>query len=149
MTSRYGVEVRAATPTDAPDLATLMSTAGQVGDARELAERLVALRHASGIVLIAVQWGPPSGLVVLHWYPTLDDARPTAQITTLLVSVEERRRGIGRLLLKAAAQVARSAGCGKLELSVTPEAAFLQEFCRATGFAEVGQRFVRSLRKQG
>jgi GNAT superfamily N-acetyltransferase len=123
--------------------------AGKVVDARDVADRLLALHQGTGMALIAVQWGPPSGLVVLHWYQTLDEARPIAQITMLLVGTQDRRRGLGRLLLKAAAQVARSAGCGQLELTVTPEAAFLPEFCRASGFAEVGQRFVRSLRKQG
>lgn len=149
MTSRYGLEIRAATPIDAPGLIILLAAAGHAADAREVAERLVAMRQTAGTALIAAQWGPPSGLVVLHWYATLEDARPTAQITTLLVSVEERRRGIGRLLLKAAAQAARTAGCGKLELLAAADELPLHAFCRATGFAEAGPRFVRSLRKQG
>ncbi len=149
MTSRYGLEIRTAAPIDAPGLATLLAEAGCTVDARELAERLVAIREGSGTALIAGQWGPPSGLVVLHWYPTLQDARPIAQITTLLVGLEDRRRGIGRLLLKAAAQAARIAGCGRLELVAPADAPSLHEFCRATGFAEAGRQFVRSLRKGG
>jgi GNAT superfamily N-acetyltransferase len=149
VTSRHGLEIRAATANEAPGLATLLAEAGHVIDARDLADRLVALRQASATALVALQWGPPSGLVVMHWYPTLDAARPTAQITTLLVAVEERRRGIGRLLLKAAAQAARTAGCGELEIAAAPDVPSLHAFCRATGFAETGPRFVRSLRKQG
>ena len=149
MTSRYGLEIRAATATEAPGLATLLAAAGYVTDARELADRLVALRQAPSAALVAVHWGPPSGLVVLHWYLTLQAPRPIAQITTLLVCVNERRRGIGRLLVKAAAQAARAAGCGELEVVTAAETPSLHEFCRATGFAEAGPRFVRSLRKQG
>ena len=149
MTSRYGLEIRAAAPIDAPGLAELLAASGYAVDTRELTERLVAIRQASGTALIAGQWGPPSGLVVLHWYPTLLDIRPTAQITALLVGVEDRRRGIGRLLLKAAGQAARTAGCGKLELVAAPNTPSLHEFCRATGFLEAGSRFTRSLRKQG
>lgn len=149
MTQRYGLEVRAATATEAPGLAVLLAAAGHVIDARELAERLAAMRDSSATALVALQWGPPSGLVVLHWYPTLQAARPVAQITTLLVSAEERRQGIGRLLIKAAAQAARMAGCGDLELMTASDAPSLHEFCRATGFAEAGPRFVRALRKQG
>ncbi|MCW8087333.1 GNAT family N-acetyltransferase [Sabulicella glaciei] len=149
MTSRHGLEIRTATPGDAAGLAELLESAGHALSERDLTERLGALRHASGTVLVAVQWGPPSGLVVLHWYPTLDDARPTAQVTTLLVGSEERRRGIGRLLIKAASQAARSAGCGRLEVLVGPEEPSLRGFCRATGFSEAGGRFTRSLRKQG
>jgi GNAT superfamily N-acetyltransferase len=127
----------------------LLAEAGCILDARDLAERLTALRTTSGTALVALKWGPPSGLVVLHWYTTLHAIRPIAQITTLLVSVEERRQGIGRLLLKAAAQAARSAGCGDLEIVAAPDALYLQEFCQATGFADGGTRFTRSLRKQG
>ena len=87
--------------------------------------------------------------MVLHWYPVLHAARPVAQITTLLVNVEERRQGIGRLLIKAAAQAARTAGCGDMELTTRSDVPSLHEFCRATGFLEAGSRFVRSLRKQG
>lgn len=135
--------------TDAPGLVTLLSTAGHVIDAPSLAELLGALRQESSTALVAVQWGPPGGLVVMHWYPTLHAPRPTAQITTLLVNAGERRQGIGRLLLKAAAQAARAAGCGDLEILIPPDASSLDAFCRATGFAEAGQSFVRSLRKQG
>ena len=149
MTLRYGLEIRAATSVEAPGLLTLLAEAGCVLDARDLAERLPALRTTSGTVLVALKWGPPSGIVVLHWYATLHTVRPVAQITTLLVSVEERRQGIGRLLVKAAAQAARSAGCGDLEIMAAPGTPALHEFCRATGFVEAGTRFARSLRKQG
>jgi aminoglycoside 6'-N-acetyltransferase I len=147
LTSRHGLGIRAATIADAPGLATLLAEAGQVIDARELGERLPALRGATGTALIAVRWGPPSGLLVMHWYPVLDAARPKAQITSLFVGVEERRLGIGRLLVKAAAQAARSAGCGSLELLAASDATSLHDFCRATGFVADGLRFVRSLRK--
>ncbi|WP_207540217.1 GNAT family N-acetyltransferase [Sabulicella rubraurantiaca] len=149
MTSRHGLEIRTATPGDAAGLAELLESAGDAIPERDLTERLGVLRQAAGTVLIAVQWGPPSGLVVLHWYPTLGDARPTAQVTTLLVGVEERRRGIGRLLIKAASQAARSAGCGNLEVLAGLEEPSLREFCLATGFSEARGRFTRSLRKQG
>ena len=149
MTLRYGLDIRAATAVEAPGLAILLAEAGYVIDARALAERLSALRTTSATALVALKWGPPSGLVVLHWYPTLHTIRPIAQITTLLVGVEERRQGIGRLLVKAAAQAARTAGCGDLEITTVPDVPSLHAFCRATGFGDTGPLFTRSLRKQG
>ena len=142
------MEIRAATAFEAPGIAALLATAGHVIDPRDLAERLSALRDASAMALVALQWGPPSGLVVLHWYRTLHAARPISQITTLLVSEDERRRGIGRMLLKAAAQAARMAGCGDMQIAVPQDTPSLQAFCRETGFTEIGPVFVRSLRKQ-
>jgi aminoglycoside 6'-N-acetyltransferase I len=147
LTSRYGLEIRAATGADAPGLAALLAEVGHHVDTSGLADRLSVLRGAPGAVLIAVRWGPPSGLVVMHWYPTLGAARSTAQITTLLVGAEDRRLGIGRLLVKAAAQAARTSGCGSLELLGASAQVDLHEFCRATGFAETGPHFFRSLRK--
>jgi aminoglycoside 6'-N-acetyltransferase I len=147
--SRYGLEIRSATSADALGLCEVLGAAGYPISPRDMAERLDAIRHEPGAALIAVEWGPPSGFVVLHWYRTLEADQPTAQITTLLVAPDDRRRGIGRILLKAAARTARVAGCGTLELLAPPEQQPLQAFCRATGFSEGGSRFLRSLRKKG
>ncbi len=149
MTSRHGLEIRTAGAAEAPGLAILLAAAGHPVEPRLLAERLEAVRQGTGTALVALEWGPPSGLVLVHWYPSLTAARSIAQITLLLVGVEERRRGIGRLLVKAAAQAARVAGCGALELAAPPEAPGMRQFCEATGFTESGTRFLRSLRKGG
>jgi aminoglycoside 6'-N-acetyltransferase I len=145
--SRYGLEIRAAANGDAQGLSDLLISAGHEISPPISAERLDALRQVPGATLIAAEWGPPIGLVVLHWYRTLEADQPTAQITTLLVAPTERRRGIGRLLVKTAAQTARVAGCGALELLAGPDDQGLLDFCLASGFIEAGRRFVRPLRK--
>lgn len=148
LSGRYGLEIRAATEADAPGLAELMREAGQPIAPRLLADRLGALPQERGAALIALEWGPPSGLVVLTWFRTLQADLPIAQITALLVGPDQRRRGIGRLLLKAAAQAARVAGCGTLRV-LAEERTGLAEFCRSAGFTESGLGFVRPLRKKG
>jgi GNAT superfamily N-acetyltransferase len=147
--TRYGLEIRAATSADAAGIGELLTASGHAASPLAVARRLDAVRQAPGAALLALEWGPPSGLVLLHWYPTLDADQATAQITTLLVGAEHRRRGIGRLLVKAAAQAARVAGCGTLLVSVTPEQPALRQFCQATGFAAAGECFARPLRKKG
>ena len=147
MKSRHGLEIRAATAVDAPGLAELWGQAGVVIAPRVLADRLDALRQENGTVLVALEWGPPSGLVALHWHRVLEAPHPVAWITTLLVDPDTRRRGIGRLLVKAASQAARVAGCDTLELVVPAGNADLDGFCRATGFTKAGSRFRRPLRK--
>ena len=112
-------------------------------------QQLEAIREGRGTALVALAWGPPSGLVVLHWYRTLLAAGPRATISLLLVAPDERRRGIGRLLVKAAAQAARTAGCDVLELGATGGQPDLAGFCLATGFAAAGATYVRPLRKGG
>jgi aminoglycoside 6'-N-acetyltransferase I len=147
--TRYGLEIRAAASTDAAGVCELLNASGLAVTPLAMARRLDAVRQQPGTALLAQEWGPPSGLVVLHWYPTLDADQATAEITMLLVGNEQRRRGIGRLLVKAAAQAARVAGCGTLRMPVAPEQETLRQFCQTTGFAEAGEWFDRPLRKKG
>ena len=117
--------------------------------AADLAARLETLQRDGGTVLVAVEWGPPSGLVAFAPVVTLGAARAFGLITTLVVAGESRRRGIGRVLLKAAGRAARQAGCDRLLLSVDPGQADLRAFCAAAGFAEEGRIQTRPLLKRG
>lgn len=148
MSSRYGLQIRTAAPADAAGIAELMASVGQAVSAPALIARLEALRREPGTALLALEWGPPSGLIVLHWVRTLESDHPVAQISTLVVGPEERRRGIGRLLIKAGAQAARSAGCGELHLLASPAQPGVREFGVATGFVATGISLARPLRKK-
>lgn len=149
MGNRYGLEIRAAAAGDAADLAALLSGAGHPVAAQDLAPRLAALQAAGGTALVAVEWGPPSGLAVLGPLPTLDAARPVAVLTALLVAPDARRRGIGRLLLKAASRAARQAGCERVLMPVEPGRADLAAFGAATGFSGDGRLLARPLLRRG
>ena len=148
MSARTGLELRAVTPADAPAVAALLTAAGHPVSPASMMGRLEAVRQGPGTALLAVEWGPPSGLVALHWFPALTAGLPVAQISLLLVDAESRHRGIGRLLVKAASQAARVAGCGTLELTAPAGRADLHAFCQATGFTSRGPWFVRPLRRK-
>ena len=126
-----------------------MRAAGQTVNRQGLANRLGAIRPDSGVVLLAVEWGPPTGVIALNWSWAVEADLKVAQVTLLLVEPEQRRRGIARLLLKAASQAARTAGCGELRLSSASSMSHLPEFCLETGFIEAGPTFSRPLRKRG
>lgn len=143
---RYGVEMRRAQAADAAELTRLLAQAGAGVSPVEAAERLEAMQaRPDCAVLVTTGYGGLSGLVALHWAMVLHQARPVAVVTTLVVDVDERRHGIGRLLLKAASQAARAAGCD--DLTVAGDGA-LAIFCEATGFTRIGPTFTRSLRKR-
>ena len=148
MSNRYGLEIRAAGKGDVPALCDLLASLGRPVAAASVTSRLDALRADDGTVLLAASWGPLSGLVALHRYRTFAADRPVAVITVLGVAPDERRRGIGRLLLKAASQASRVAGCGTLELLVPADAVDLQAFCGSTGFTGTGHLRTRTLRKK-
>lgn len=149
MGTRYGLEIRAAVSGDAPGLAAMLAEAAIAIAPAEFAGRLEALQREGGTALVAVEWGPPSGLVVLSHHRTLDSARPVGLVTTLLVARDSRRRGIGRVLLKAAARTARRAGCERMLLTAEPGQADLRAFCTATGFAQAGTILTRPLLRRG
>ena len=149
LANRYGLEIRAAAASDAAGLAELLGQTGEAITPQAIADRLDRMRDMQGAALLAVEWGPPSGIVVLHWYQGLTGARPSALITTLYVAHEARRRGIGRLLVKAASQAARVAGCDTLGVANAAEGRELAAFCGATGFTQAGALLARSLRKKG
>jgi hypothetical protein len=54
MTMRHGLEIRSATPAEAPGLAILLAEAGLVLDPRDVAERLAMLRQGTGAALVAL-----------------------------------------------------------------------------------------------
>ncbi len=139
---RYGVDVRAPAPADAGDLARLLPPATP----RQVADRLEALaRDPQAAALVATGYdGAVIGLAALGWGATLLADRPVARLAALVVAEDERRRGIGRLLLKAASQLARSAGCEAMEAAAGSGVAFWE----ATGFADAGVVYVRSLRRK-
>ena len=146
MQNRHGLEIRAPTPQDAPFIAELLSECSLPISPEILTKTLGQIRNTPGTALIANEYGPPSAIIVLHWFQTLTTLTPTARITTLLVTPSRRRQGLARLLLKSASQAARSAGCATIELATTNPT--LQAFCQATGFTQTATTYTRSLRKQ-
>jgi len=147
--NRYGLEIRAAAGPDAAGLADLLGEAGVAVGVVDLAVRLNALQSSGGTALVAVEWGPPSGLIALSPVRTLDAPKALGLITILVVASDSRRKGIGRVLLKAAARAARQAGCERLILSVGPGQDALHAFCLAAGFTGDGQILTRPLLKRG
>ncbi len=145
---RYGVEVRGAAAPDAAEIARLLAQAGVVLTPAEATYRLEATAgRDDSAVLVTAGYAGLNGLVAVDWAPVLRSDRPVARLTMLVVDEDERRHGIGRLLLKAASQAARSAGCDVLEVAAEPGS--LAAFCQATGFADRGPVYARSLRKRG
>ena len=63
-----------------------------------------------------------------------------AEILTLAVIPESRRRGLGRVLVQAAAAKARAAGATRLFLEVAEDNTAATALYRQAGFIQVGKR---------
>ena len=76
-----------------------------------------ALREPACLVLVAEAEGVVVGFVVVHWvvFPML--AGTEAYVSDLIVAATRRGRGIGRSLVGAVEEEARSRGCVRLMLN--------------------------------
>ncbi len=144
-----GIDIRGAVPADAADVAGLLGQLGYPMTARAAALRLEAVAgDPDAIVLVASGYGPVVGVIAVNWCPMLHHERPLARITTLVVDDRARGSGIGRMLVKAASQAARMAGCDVLELTSGVRREAAHAFYRAIGFEHSSLRFSRSLRRK-
>lgn len=112
------IEIRAGTIGDTPAMQQLLAQLGYSMTVGDLLARLEQLLAAGpNPVLVAVDGTAVIGLLALHWASMLQHPAPIARITTLVVRDDMRGRGVGRLLIEAAAELAKGAGCGVLKLT--------------------------------
>lgn len=137
------LEIRMATPDDHPAIAKLVSRIDGAGSAKTVAGRLAVFAHDKSGLIVAEK-----GRVIgcLAW--TLSPAphrEPAGRIATLVVIAEERRAGIGRALVEAAADHLAAAGCTSIEALSDIAIKSSHGFFRRTGFEETSYRFARTL----
>lgn len=140
------IAVRPARPDDASAIEVLLAQLGYHMPADDLRERLAALASSrNDATLIAVKDGPAIGLIALHWSTMLHQPGPTARITTLVVGDNSRGHGVGRRLVEAAADIARTSGCTILELTTALDRRDARAFYEALGFTASSIRLHRML----
>jgi len=132
------VNIRAATATDAAALAELCTQLGYPAQPGEAAERLAALGPANSvnIVLVAEDAG-----AVLGWIHVCGirffQSPPFAEIGGLVVDEASRGRGVGKLLVEAAAGWAAEQGYGKLRVRSNVVREDAHRFYEREGFQRV------------
>ena len=144
-----GVRVREAAPID---LDALMGLYEQLTgplhepvpepqpDPREAIEQIIADPARS--LLVAELDGQLVGTVDVLIAPNLTHhAQPWALVENVVVADRARRRGAGRALMLRAIELAREAGCYKVNLISGNERADAHDFYRSLGFEAVGQGF--------
>lgn len=106
-----GITIRRASEEDAFSIAQLSAALGYPADAAVIAGRLERLRDSkSDVIFIAADANAGvAGWLQVHAATVLESGF-RAEITGLVVSPEQRRRGIGRALVMEAEQWANSIG---------------------------------------
>ncbi|MBS1880601.1 MAG: GNAT family N-acetyltransferase [Actinobacteria bacterium] len=140
------MEVRPATADDAAAVAGLLEELGYRTAAGEVRERLArsAADPAAG-ALVAEAAGCTVALIAYQLIHHLERARPSCRITTLVTAPGHRRRGAAAALLAKVEELARAAGCERLEVTTAPHREDALAFYREAGFVERPRRLVRPL----
>ncbi|HXD55999.1 MAG TPA: GNAT family N-acetyltransferase [Solirubrobacteraceae bacterium] len=109
-------------------------------DPREVLDRILADPARS--LLVAELDGRLVGTVDVLIAPNLTHhAQPWALVENVVVAESARRRGVGRALMLRAIELAREAGCYKVNLISGNERTGAHDFYRSLGFEAIGQGF--------
>ena len=106
----------------------------EVDEARNRAffRRFLAPSEA-GMLLGAWEGGELLGYACLYWHFSSTKAVETVLMNDLFVDPDRRRKGIGRALIEASAEVARERGADQLQWSTAPDNVTAQRLYDRTG----------------
>ena len=141
------VTVRPAHPQDAEGLAGLFVRLGYATTAAVVAGQFSVYRPGSAFHALTAEHHPPQGPPRLVGAATVSiqqrlyALRPVAQLTALVTDGEARQLGVGRALVKAAAEIARTAQCERLFVRSDRRRTESHDFYRMLGFDEVNLTF--------
>jgi GNAT superfamily N-acetyltransferase len=143
------VHIRPIHQGDAPRLAVLLHQLGYPSTERDVRHRLgYWLDDRASFLLGADDDGVLAGVAALHVTPIIEVTGKFARLVALVVDAESRHRGVGRALMAAAEDRARSAGCLFIEVTSGRERHSAHQFYESLGYAdthEQARRFVRPL----
>ena len=148
------VAVRFARPEDWADVAGLLVelgrgvAAGTADDATHQMQFTGHLRRIDSVTLVAedpVAPGVVLGVLDMEYHQRLGDHRPQARVHDLVVTETARGRGVGRVLLSRAEELARKRGCFRMALVTAGWREDSVSFYAKEGWANYGAWFVKPL----
>ena len=117
MTDPTGAVLRAATPADAERIARLLTDEGYPAGPTDIIERLERFAGHDGAVLVADVDRDVVGFIAVHVIPRFEHGDAVVRVLAMVVDPGVRDRGIGRLLLAGAEEIARGRSAAFLEVT--------------------------------
>jgi GNAT superfamily N-acetyltransferase len=139
------LELREAKPTDAAQLVALIHELGHQIDEASVRKNLTALKTLGELPRVVtldkrlVAMCGVSKRVVVH------RPAPLGRITALIVTKKAQGHGIGRMLVEAAEDWMRKAGCQIVEVTSNDRRAEAHAFYRHMGYERTSIRFAKTL----
>ena len=138
--------IREAADGDAPSLASLLGQLGYSADARDLPRRLARLaQRGSAVAFVAELEGRVVGVATAHAFASIHAERDVAWLTTLVVAQDARQRGVGRALVAAAEEWARTHQCQRLSVTTALQRDDAHAFYDRLGYEHNGRRYTKAL----
>jgi GNAT superfamily N-acetyltransferase len=139
------VSIRDAEPRDAEAIAGLLAQLGYPADDTTIVSRLERLGIVGDSVAVAELDGKVVGLAHLQVSPAIEDDRPAAKLGALVVDEAARRQGVGRALITAMKEEARTRGCGVFFLTTSELRDDAHDFYQRMGLQQTGRRYGTTL----
>ena len=138
--------VRAATESDAPEIARLLSQLGHPTVAPAIVSRWNEWIAAGNVALVVSgENGSLLGTATLHHMVVLHRPKPVGRITALVVDEPARGKGVGRALVAAAEASLARAGCGLLEITSNARLTDAHAFYEHLGYQRTSARFAKTI----
>jgi N-acetylglutamate synthase-like GNAT family acetyltransferase len=137
--------IREAKPSDAARLVELITELGHETDEKTVKKNLATLNKLGETPLVATLSKNVVGLCGVHKTVTVHRDAPLGRITILVVADEVQRHGLGRMLVEAAEQLLRKAGCKMVEVTSNDRRAPAHAFYRHLGYERSSIRFFKKL----
>ena len=138
------VSIREAAVSDSERLALLCTQLGYPAEPAAMPARLTRLRgDENARAFVAVQGDDLVGLVTIHLRDTLNHHTPIAQITLLVVDESARSGGVGRGLVAACEEFARSRGARRIAVSTALDRGGAHAFYERVGYRHTGRRYAK------
>jgi GNAT superfamily N-acetyltransferase len=138
-------QIRNAKPSDAPRLVELIDFLRHEIDEKALRKNLKTLKKAGELPFVATLGKEIVGMCGVHKMVTVHRPAPVGRISVMVVAKDAQRHGIGRMLVEAAEQWCRKAGCQIVEVTSNDRRAEAHAFYRHLGYERTSIRFMKKL----
>lgn len=137
--------IREAKAEDAAEIVALLQFLGHPVTQAKVLENLNRLASLLETPFIAEENGQVLGLIGVHIMVTIHRDTPVGRIPVLVVREDLHGRGIGRMLVEAAEERLRQAGCALIEVTSNNSRVDAHRFYERLGYEITSSRFMKRL----
>jgi ribosomal protein S18 acetylase RimI-like enzyme len=139
--------VRQAQSSDAPAISELLADLGYPSAPAQVQNRIAeASASPHTAIFVAESESQVVGALSFHCMPLFHTDGSLGRITSLIVSPTFQRRGVGRLLVAAAEEMAHAHDCARVEVTSGEHRPEAHAFYESLGYQPASRRFVKSTR---